>query len=60
MENKRLCKSRNDLIIAGVCGGIAEHFNWDSNVVRLVFIFCGVGILAYIIAAVVMPDSPYL
>ena len=63
MEGKKLCKSSTDKKIAGVCGGIAEYFNIDSTLVRLGWVvFCalgGSGLLAYIIAALVMPDRPY-
>lgn len=63
MEDKKLYKSSTDKKIAGVCGGIAEYFNIDSTLVRLGWVvFCalgGSGILAYIIAALVMPDRPY-
>ncbi|MDD6214011.1 MAG: PspC domain-containing protein [Firmicutes bacterium] len=57
---KKLYKSQTDRKICGVCGGIAEYFNIDSTIVRLIWailVFCfGTGILAYIIAALVMPD----
>ncbi|QOX62395.1 PspC domain-containing protein [Anoxybacterium hadale] len=53
-----LCRSRNDRVIAGVCGGIADHFGWSATVVRLFFIITGVGILTYVILAIVIPDSP--
>ena len=63
MEGKKLYKSSKDKKIAGVCGGIAEYFNIDSTLVRLGWVvFCalgGSGLLAYIIAALVMPDRPY-
>ena len=56
---KRLYKSRTDKKLDGVCGGIAEYFNIDSTLIRLAWILfvClgGSGILAYIIAAIVMP-----
>lgn len=59
---KKLCKSQTDRKIFGVCGGIAEYFNIDSTIVRLilvVLVFCfGTGVLAYSIAAIVMPDYP--
>lgn len=61
MENKRLYKSATDKKIAGVCGGIAEYFNIDSTIIRLVWVLfsClgGSGLLAYIIAAIVMPNE---
>ena len=60
MIMKRLVKS-SDKRLLGVCGGIAEYFNVDPNVVRLLWVlFCllgGSGILAYIIAAVIMPGE---
>ncbi len=58
---KNLCKSATDKTIAGVCGGIAEYLNCDSTIVRLVFaalvLGAGTGVLAYIIAAVIMPEA---
>lgn len=61
-DMKKLYKSRNDRKICGVCGGLAEYFNVDSTVVRLlwvILIFCfGTGFLAYFIAALVLPDPP--
>jgi len=58
MEVKKLYKSDTDKKIDGVCGGVAEYFNIDSTLVRLICVFLactGSGIIAYIIAAVVMP-----
>ncbi len=62
MENKRLYKSNTDKKIDGVCGGIAAYFGWDSTLIRLAWVIftClgGSGLLAYIIAAIVMPREP--
>ena len=59
---KKLYKSRTDRKLAGVCGGIAEYLNMDSTIVRLIVAILvlgfGTGILAYIIAALVMEDAP--
>lgn len=45
-----------------MCGGIAEYFDLDSTMIRLawaVLVFCcGTGLLAYIIAALIIPDNP--
>ena len=61
MKEKRLYKS-NDKKICGVCGGIAEYFGVDPTLVRIIYallvIFTGVGILPYIIAAIIMDDCP--
>ena len=63
MEGKKLYKSNTDKKIAGVCGGIAEHFNIDATLVRLGWVVFsllgGSGLLAYIIAAIIMPERPY-
>jgi phage shock protein PspC (stress-responsive transcriptional regulator) len=49
-------------MIAGVCGGLADYFNVDSSLVRLavlfIFLFQGVGLIAYIIAWLVMSEEP--
>ena len=59
---KKLYKSNTDKKLCGVCGGIAEYLDIDSTVVRLIVVlgilFVGCGILAYIIAALVMPNKP--
>ena len=57
--NKRLYKSNDNRMIDGVCGGIAEYFDIDPTLVRVMFCALGgSGILAYIIAAVVIPRRP--
>ena len=63
MNEKKLYKSATDKKIAGVCGGIAEYFNVDATLIRLAWVLFsllgGSGLLAYIIAAIIMPDRPY-
>ena len=60
-DMKRLYKSENNKMIAGVCGGIAEYFDIDPTPVRLGFVVFslagGSGVLAYLIAAVVIPGN---
>ena len=59
---KKLYKSNQDKMIDGVCGGIAEYFGIDPTVVRLIWalfsLMGGCGILAYIIAAIIIPRNP--
>lgn len=59
--NKRLYRVEEGKMLAGVCAGLAEYFNLDPTIVRLAWIlFCAVGgsgILAYIIAAIVIPSK---
>lgn len=59
---KRLYKSRVDKKLDGVCGGIGEYFDIDPTLIRLAWIIFAVaggsGILAYIIAAIIIPVKP--
>ena len=57
---KSFHKSRDNKMIAGICGGIGEYFNIDPTLIRLGWVlFCamgGSGIVAYIIAAIIIPE----
>jgi len=59
--SKRLYRSKNDRVIAGVCGGLADYFAIDSALVRIAWVIItlmgGVGIIAYIICAFVFPEG---
>ena len=58
---KRLYKSSTDKKVCGVCGGIANYFDVDPTVIRLIWVIFtlvgGSGLVAYIIAAIIMPDE---
>lgn len=61
MDGKKLCRSRKSRMLCGVCGGIGEYLNIDPTLVRLLAVLLGcsgTGILVYIIAAIIIPDSP--
>lgn len=63
MPEKRLYRSKDSRMLCGVCGGIAEYFNIDPTLIRLLFVLFGLsgsGILVYIIAAIIIPDSPMM
>ena len=59
---KKLYRSKKDKMIAGVCGGIAEYFDIDTILARslgvLFVLSVGAGIIAYIIAWIVIPENP--
>ncbi len=62
MEQKKLVKSSTNRMICGVCGGIGEYFNVDPTLIRLIWVILtigpfGLGLLAYILAAVIMPED---
>lgn len=61
-EVKRLVRSRRDRMLGGVCGGLAEYLDTDPTIIRLAFalsiLLGGVGILAYLVMWIVMPEAP--
>lgn len=61
-ERKKLYRSIDERIVGGVCGGIAEYFRIDPVLVRIIFILlvfgAGTGLLAYIIAWIIVPEEP--
>lgn len=62
-KNKTLYKSDSNRILGGICGGIGECLNIDPTIIRLIWVVVtlwgGSGILAYIIAMIVMPRRVY-
>lgn len=60
-EGKRLYRTREGRIVAGVCSGLATYFGIDATLIRLAFgvlaIFGGMGVLAYLIAWVIVPEE---
>ena len=60
-ERKRLYKSRNNKMICGVCAGIADYFNIDPSIVRVLWavlaLAAGTGVLAYIACAIILPEG---
>ena len=60
--NRKLYKSNTDKKIDGVCAGVAEFFDIDPTIIRLIWacavLFAGTGVLLYIVAALVMPRKP--
>ncbi len=61
-QPRRLMRSREDRVVGGVAGGLGAYFGIDPVIVRLVFVVLalagGGGILAYIIAWIVIPEAP--
>lgn len=61
MSEKRLVRSRNDKMLFGVCGGLADYLNIDPVIVRLLValltLWNGVGLLVYLVLALIMPQE---
>lgn len=60
--SRRLYRSKTNRVLAGVCGGLAEYFDVDPLLVRIIFIILvlsgGLGILFYLISWLIMPSNP--
>ena len=61
-ETKKLYRSSDDRMVAGVCAGIADYFGIDPTLVRLIFVFGALGTVsglfwAYLIMAIVVPEE---
>jgi phage shock protein C len=61
---RRIYRVEEDKVVDGVCGGIAEYFDIDPVIVRIIFLlstlFTGVGLIAYIICALAFPKKSKL
>lgn len=62
MEPKKLYRSETNQMLCGVCAGIAEYFNLDPTLIRLLcVVLCFVSffsfVLAYIVAAIIIPTE---
>jgi len=60
---KKLYRSRKERMVAGVCGGLAEYFDLDVSVIRILWVIgtlmsAGIGVLVYLIMLIVFPENP--
>jgi phage shock protein PspC (stress-responsive transcriptional regulator) len=59
---KKLFRSRSNKMIAGICGGLAEYFDADPTVVRLIMALLvlagGLSIWVYLVAWIIIPEQP--
>ena len=59
---KKLYRSKSNRMLLGVCSGVAEYFNIDPTVVRVIWavasIFAFAGVIAYAVCAFVIPEKP--
>ena len=62
-ESRPLTRSRTDRMLAGVIGGIARRFGWDSNLTRIGYVLVSIlsaafpGILVYLVLWLLMPEE---
>jgi phage shock protein C len=59
-EPRKLYRSRNQRMLAGICGGLAEYFNVDATLIRVLFlvlaVFGGTGLVIYVVMWLIVPD----
>jgi phage shock protein PspC (stress-responsive transcriptional regulator) len=59
-EPRKLYRSRNQRMLGGVCGGLAEYFNVDATLIRVLFlvlaVFGGTGLVIYVVMWLIVPD----
>lgn len=61
MEQRKLYRKKREGMICGVCAGIGEYIGLDPTVIRLVWALMGctgAGIVAYFVAAIIIPSDP--
>ena len=63
MTQRVLSRSRSNVMIAGVCAGIARYFGWDASLVRILYVLLSIlsagfpGTIVYIILWIIMPQE---
>ena len=61
-QTRRLYRSRTDRKLAGVCGGLAQYFNTDATLIRVLFVVLallgGPGLVIYLLMWILVPEEP--
>jgi phage shock protein C len=61
-ETRKLYRSRTDRMLGGVCGGLAQYFNLDATLIRVLFVLLtvlgGAGPLIYVAMWIIVPNEP--
>jgi phage shock protein C len=61
-KTRRLYRSRTDRKLAGVCGGLAQYFNTDATLMRVLFVVLallgGPGLVLYLLMWILVPEEP--
>jgi phage shock protein C len=61
-QTRKLYRSRTDRKLAGVCGGLAQYFNADPTLIRVLFVVLallgGPGLVIYLVLWIIVPEEP--
>ena len=64
IRGKKLYRSQDNRMLAGICAGIGEYFEIDPSLIRILWVLFsfagGAGVLAYIAAYIIVPERPFL
>jgi phage shock protein C len=61
-ETRKLYRSKTDRKVAGICGGLAQYFNLDATLIRVLFVVLAVlggsGLVIYLVMWIIVPNEP--
>jgi phage shock protein C len=61
-ETRKLYRSKTDRKVAGICGGLAQYFNLDATLIRVLFVVLAVlggsGLVIYLVMWIIVPKEP--
>jgi len=61
-STRKLYRSKTDRVLAGVCGGLAQYFNLDATLIRVLFVLLavlgGAGLVVYVAMWIIVPNQP--
>ena len=57
-ETRRLYRSKSDRVLAGVCGGLAQYFNLDATLIRVLSVLGGAGLVLHVAMWIIVPNQP--
>jgi phage shock protein C len=61
-STRKLYRSKSDRVLAGVCGGLAQYFNLDATLIRVLFVLLAVlggsGLVLYVAMWIIVPNQP--
>jgi phage shock protein C len=61
-QTRKLYRSRTNRKLAGICGGLAQYFNLDATLIRVLFVVLAVlggsGLVIYLVMWIIVPNEP--
>jgi phage shock protein C len=57
-STRKLYRSKTDRVLAGVCGGLAQYFNLDATLIRVLAVLGGAGLVVYVAMWIIVPNQP--